>query len=328
MGGSKSRLVTFDRLRFPYFKSLQEIAPGFWNVRAPFYVLGTYNIGTHMSVCELGPDRFVAIDCVELTASALAELNELTQNGKLLVAVINTHPFHTRAVAKFHSQFPSSAGIKWMGCPRHLIKCTHDSNGQPIVWSHDLNECSSRRVFEPTLQMSIPDGAEFVDPQPPTRNHLGAVLVLHVPSKTLHVDDCLNYVENMGALPRLVLGQRALLFHPSLLFSGLHPTAAAPLQFKQWAQRVLVDGWDYERIASAHNAVLHRDARPRVAELLKRTDAALKKLSLSNARAEAERAATSAWEGKPVDAPPRAGAAAIVDDRCQDCWSDVEIECG
>ena len=335
MGATKSRLlyVGGDHTpRFAHFKTLIEIAPGFWNVRAPFFVMkGAVNIGTHMSILEVAPDQFVALDAVEFTSAAARaqffdELNELTNDGENLVAVITTHPFHTLAIPSFHAKYPSTGGrTKWYGCPRHLRKISRDAAGSFIEWAGDLNDCAVRRKFEPALRMSIPEGCEFIDPQPPTRNHLSCVLVLHTPSRTVHVDDCLCWIENMGALSRLAFGNRTLHFHPSLQYSGLYPTAQAPLQFKRWATSTLVEGWDYERLATAHNGVLRAGAKAKVTELLAKMDPALRKLSIKNAHVEAERAAAAQWDGLPVPAAPHEGAA---DDRCQDCWSDVEIECG
>lgn len=323
--------------RYPHFTALKEVRPGFWNIRAPFYVLnGMVNLGTHMSIVEIGPEKFVALDCVDLALStALQEINELTDNGRNLVAVIQTHPFHTLAIPKFHAQFPSMAGRRWYGCPRHLIKCTVDANGTDITWAGDLNNCSIRRAFEPHLLMSVPDGCEFIDPKPPTRNHLATVLVLHVPSRTVHVDDCLNWIEDIGLLPRLALGNKTLAFHPSLIHSGLHPTAQAPLDFKRWVQRTLIDNWDYDALVTAHNSMLLQGGKEAVRSLLGRTDAALRKCSIKNALAEAERTAASTWEDAPV--VPAAGSSAgpathngivLEDAQCQDCWSNVDIECG
>ena len=324
MGKPNSKLLVVNP-RFPLFTAFKEIAPGFWNLRAPFWVAGkTINLGTHMSVVEIAPNQFVALDCVPLNSVAAAELNLLTSNGETLIAVLNTHPFHTLAIAKFHTLYPSNAERKWYGCPRHLIKCTTDAAGKPINWAGDLNDCSVRRKFEPALKMSIPDGAEFIDPKPPTRNHLACVLVLHVSSRTVHVDDCMNWIQDMGVIPRLAIGNKMLTFHPSLLYSGLHPTAQAPLQFKTWAQKVLVDEWEYDTLATAHNAILRGNAKQKVIELLAKKDEALRKLSIKNAVAEAEKAATAQWEGK----MPKQELREISDSECQDCWSDVEIECG
>ena len=57
MGNTKSKLLVVNP-RFPLFTAFKEIAPGFWNLRAPFWVAGkTINLGTHMSVVEIAPNQ-------------------------------------------------------------------------------------------------------------------------------------------------------------------------------------------------------------------------------------------------------------------------------
>ena len=272
MGNIRSRLVSVTaHTRFPHFKHFIEVAPGFFNLRAPFYMLhGTLNIGTHMSVCEVAPGSFVALDCCELTDAQVKELDELTENGERLAAVLTTHPFHTLSIKTFHVRYPSNAPRRgegtlprqWYGCPRHL-NITSDAADNLIVWAGDLNDCEVRRQFEPSLRMSIPAGAEFVDPKPPTRNHLSCVLVLHVASRTVHVDDCLCWIEGPGLLMRLAqLKDKSLHWHMSLTSVGLLPTAESPLQFKQWAQSILLEAWDYDTLVTAHKRAAMAPSSP------------------------------------------------------------------
>ena len=70
-----------------------------------------------------------------------------------------------------------------------------------------------------------------------------------------------------------------------------------------------MEGWDYERLATAHNGVLRAGAKAKVTELLAKMDPALRKLSIKNAHVEAERAAAAQWDGLPVPAAPHEGAA-------------------
>ena len=88
----------------------------------------------------------------------------------------------------------------------------------------------------------------------------------------------------------------------------------------------LVDGWDFEHLVSAHNGVLIGNAKSKVAALLAKTDDTLRKLSIKNAQADAERRASAAWDGSASQAESQAGPASDV--RCSDCWSDVDIDCG
>eukprot|EP00966_Prymnesium_polylepis_P288045 6653059-Prymnesium_polylepis.1 len=149
-------------------KEWKLITPGFYHLRVAFLTSGPVpvNITTHMSLVELGKGAFVAIDCCALTAAARVELDVLTDHGRTLLAVVNTHPFHARAIGDFHALYPSSDLRGWYGCPRHLAAYPLDAQGRPIQWAGDLNEEATRRRFEPYLAMAVPDGVEFVSPQP------------------------------------------------------------------------------------------------------------------------------------------------------------------
>lgn len=165
----------------PGFESFIEVAPGFWNYRTDFRLgpAGALNIMTHMSVVRLSSGEFVSIDAATLTPEALAELNALTAGGTKLIACLHTHPFHTLAIPALHAEFPATETRRYFGCPRHLKVITEDSAGNTIAWSGDLNDPCVRQSFQPELEMRIPAGSEFVDPQPPTSNHFSNVFVFH-----------------------------------------------------------------------------------------------------------------------------------------------------
>jgi hypothetical protein len=167
------------------------VLPSHTGFQAEFKIAyGTIDLKTHMSVCALEGGDFVAVDAVQLSPTAKLELDTLTSNGERLVAVLQTHPYHTLAIDNFHSLYPSSESRRWFGCPRHLQKFPH------IVWAGDLNSPCARNTFEPELAMGVPAGAEFVNPLPPASNHFASVLVFHRPSKTMHVDDTLNFFDS------------------------------------------------------------------------------------------------------------------------------------
>lgn len=169
----------------PHFRCFIEVAPGFYNYRTDFRLgpAGALNIMTHMSVAKLSSGDFVAIDAATLTPEALAELNELTEGGAKLVASLHTHPFHTLAIPAFHAVFPATDTRRYFGCPRHLQAITEDSAGNPIGWTGNLNDACTRQTFLPDLEMRVPAGSEFIDPQPPTDNHFSNVFVFHPASK-------------------------------------------------------------------------------------------------------------------------------------------------
>eukprot|EP01043_Picozoa_sp_COSAG02_P067182 COSAG02_NODE_10703_length_1879_cov_2.104494_2_plen_216_part_00 len=187
MGSSASRENHPPEIQraHPNFRCFIEVAPGFYNYRTDFRLgpAGALNIMTHMSVARLSSGDFVAIDAAVLTPEALAELNELTEDGTKLVASLHTHPFHTLAIPAFHAVFPATETRRYFGCPRHLHAITEDSAGNPIGWAGNLNDVCTRQSFLPDLDMRVPAGSEFIDPQPPTDNHFSNVFVFHPASK-------------------------------------------------------------------------------------------------------------------------------------------------
>jgi len=309
--------------RYPHFKCFKEVAPGYYNCRAPFKLMkGMLNIGTHMSVCLLESGNCVAIDCVELWPEAKAEFDELTSNGTLLTAVLNTHPFHTIAIPKFHAMYPASESRRWFGCPRHLREKTKDSNDAPIEWHGDLEDKATRAVFEPEISMSIPCGAEFNNPKPPDRNHFSNVFVLHRASRTVHNDDCIIFLESLSAFGPASLLMRfggmkskTLHFHMSMFGPGLYPTEEAPHAFKRWMKALLED-WEFDNICTAHNGVCYGNARHLIAAELENVDEKLNQLSIQNA------AKARGEDGEPIVHEGGLNP--------EDCgWSkDGECECG
>jgi len=102
-------LLPADRSR-PDWEHVIEISAGYFHVRADFKVAkGLVNLTTHMSLCRLESGDFVAIDCVDLTGQdeLKAELDELTEGGTRLAAVLNTHPYHSLGIDSFHAAYPA-----------------------------------------------------------------------------------------------------------------------------------------------------------------------------------------------------------------------------
>jgi hypothetical protein len=131
-------------------------------------------------------------------------------------------------------------------------------------------------------------GAEFVNPQPESSNHFVSVFVYHPASRTLHVDDTIMYAEKPGFLLRLFgFKGGAMAFHPSIKSAGLHPTAEAPLLFRDWMSNVLRD-WPFENICCAHMGVKKGGAHADVATLLNNADGLFTKLSEKNRKKNPE----------------------------------------
>jgi len=252
------------------FRSLIEIGPGFWNIRGQFKIfIGIIDIGTHMSIARLSNGNFLVIDAIPLTDQIKTEIDQLTENGKKIEAVLAVHPFHTLAFPAFYSAYPN---VPYYGTPRHLIKVNQ------IPWVGDLNNCSVRTEWEPDIQMSIPEGAEFVDPKPERSNHFSSVFVFHKESKTIHVDDTILYAENPGFLLRLVgMKTGSMHFHPSFRGPALYPRPEAPVLFRNWLIR-LMDDWDFDNICTAHMGNRIGGAKKQLQETLEREEKTLQNL--------------------------------------------------
>lgn len=185
------------------------------------------------------PCSYVAIDAAELTKDAKAELDELTANGDKLVASLHTHPFHTMAIPAFHAAYPATEKRRYIGCPRHLRKITKDAAGAEIKWSASFEDPAVLDSFSPDLEMRIPEGAEFVDPQPPSKNHFSNVFVFHPMSKTLTQDDTVLYFRDSSFVLKAVgKKQNTMEFHNTLTSVGLYKTKEAPLKFMAWFRKV------------------------------------------------------------------------------------------
>ncbi|KAJ3222357.1 hypothetical protein HK099_002394 [Clydaea vesicula] len=254
------------------FKLLNQIGTNFWNIRAPYKMLGIIDVGTHMSIVRKRDGRFICIDTVNLDGELLNEINQLTENGDLIDAVIATHPFHTEAFPKFYQHFPKP---KYYGTPRHLRTI------QEVPWTAELLSDESLTLFEPDLYLRIPAGCEYVDPKPKTTNHFSNIFVFHPESKTLHNNDTILVYQNPGFLLSFFAKDGEVKFHKSMCSSGLYPTKEAPLQFKAWLEKLLND-WDFDNICSAHNGNLIGGANAVVRQTLTEAIPQLQKLSEKN----------------------------------------------
>jgi len=249
---------------------LIEVAPNFWNIRGSFTIKKLIDIGNQMSIIRLDSGKFLVIDAIPLTEKLRKDIDDLTENGKKIEAVLATHPFHTLAIPAFYSIYPTAA---YYGCPRHLRKLTN------IKWAGDLNDCKTRSLWEPEVEMRIPAGAEFVAPVPEDTNHFSTVWVFHKASRTIHIDDCIFYAEDPGFL--LSLGgfkKGSMNFHPSMKNVGLLPHPDAPNQFRDWVALVIKD-WDFDNIVTAHTGNKLGGAKAQLQETLKSAEGLFKELT-------------------------------------------------
>jgi len=172
-----------------------EVAPGFFNVRSSFKTFGgLVDIGTHMSFLKLSSGKFLVIDTVPLPTDLKSQIDDLTQGGSKIEAVIASHPFHTLAFPAFFEAYPN---VPYYGTPRHIRRLKN------IPWAGDLNDSATRKLWEPEVEMRIPAGAEFISPEPESYNHFNCVWIYYPAGRTLHVDDTVNYFRNPGTIIKL-----------------------------------------------------------------------------------------------------------------------------
>ena len=207
------------------------------------------------------------IDCIDISKQDIKkEIDLLTDNGTLIEAVIGVHPFHTLFFPSFHQQYPTAS---YYGTPRHL------RNFQDISWKGSLLDEEVRSLWEGEgVFMRIPDGAEFDTPA--EDNHFSSVLVYHERSRTLHVDDTINYLTDVGFILRLLGKNGKMEFWQ--LEKGLYHTEEAPRQFREFIERIIHD-WDFDNICAAHNSIMVGGAKQRLQETLVKANRALEGLS-------------------------------------------------
>lgn len=225
------------------FRLLKQVSHDFYNLHTSLVMFRVIDISTHMSLIRLSSGKFLVIDCVDISNPQVRnDIDELTENGTLIESVIGVHPFHTLFFPSFHQIYPHA---KYYGTPRHL------RNIQNINWSGSLGDDDTRSLWESEgVFMRIPAGAEFEFP-PAEDIHFSSVVVLHAPSKTIHVDDTFNYFHGSGWILRL-LGKKDDKMEFWNLEKGLNHTAESPRLFKEWVQQLL-DDWDFDNICAAHN---------------------------------------------------------------------------
>jgi len=274
------------------YEHVIHIGGGFYNIRAHFKVaLGMIDIGTHMSLCKLSNGNFLVIDTVNLEPNQKAEFDRLTKNGRLIEAVVATHPFHSRSFRQFHAMYPNAP---YYATPRHRRTIPD------IPWAGDVTCAGVRQQWAPEVEMRIPAGAEFVDPMPEKSNHFSNVFVFHRASHTIHNDDTVMCARDPSFLLRMLgFKHGTMMFHPSISGPGLHPTAESPWQFKQWLEDLMRD-WDFDNICSAHNGCKIGGAKEQLRQTLERAQPKLQKIS--DAHAKGNRADNKgAWSDKEED---------------------------
>jgi len=250
---------------------MQEIGPGFWNIRGSFKMLGgLIDMGNHMSIAQLPNGKYLIIDALPLTDQLKSEIDTLTDKGAKIEAVITTHPFHTLSIQPFYDAYPSAP---FYGCPRHLKRFPD------IKWAGDLNDCTVRTKWNPDVDLRVPAGAEFVNPVPEKSNHFCSVFVFHKQSRTVHVDDTIIFSQNPSFLLKLAgFKEGTMMLHPAIKGPGLLPNPEAPFQFRDWLQNLIKD-WDFDNLCAAHLGRKIGGAKEQLVEIVKKAEPLFQKLT-------------------------------------------------
>ena len=225
--------------------TIEHLAENFWNIRGDFKIAHVINIGTQMSLVRKPDGRFILIDAYEPDELDRAELMVLTDNGALIEAVLNVHPFHTVHCKFIHETVPHA---RLIGTRRHHEQKPH------LDWDPALIEdVATQQQFADLFDFSIPTGLEFVPEDESV--HASSVLVRHRQSGIVHVDDTLIYLAP-PSLIQLVVPQPKLRFHPKLA-EALQKRAGPADEFVRWAKDLAREWADVRIVCAAHNGIAH-----------------------------------------------------------------------
>lgn len=219
---------------------LETIAEDFWSIRGSFKIAGVIDLGTHMSLVQLGERRFVLLDAYTLSDTVAEEILKITGGADAIEAIINLHPFHTLHVESVHHRFPNA---KLYGTARHLEKLAN------LPWQSERVETPEfQRLYQDHFDFSIPDGVDFISAD--EKLHFSSVIAYHRASKTIHVDD--TFIGLKLPWPMRLLGKtHRVSFHPTLA-KTLEPRSLAADEFATWAQQVARQWSDAEHLCTAH----------------------------------------------------------------------------
>lgn len=220
-------------------KDVVDVGNGFWNIRGSFKVGGLVDVRTHCSLVRLASGGFVFLDAYALTDEVRRWVDAQTEGGKKVEAILNVHPFHTVYVRKAHRMYPDA---KLFGTVRHQRELDDLEWEAPRTESEELAE-----MFSADFDFSVPRGVELV---PEDENlHFSSVLAFHRASRTLHVDDTLNY----APMPKLLHGLKkgVLRFHPTL-GKVLERRAGAAADFRAWAEELIARLDEVDNLCTAH----------------------------------------------------------------------------
>lgn len=221
-----------------------EVSDSFWNIRGSFRIGGVIDVGTQASLVRRRNGKYLFIDAYTLSGRVKRAVDELTDGGENVEAILNVHPFHTVHVRKMHGMFPRA---KLYGTARHL------SRFPDLPWAKTcIEDPRLHEKYAGDFEFSVPRGVDFISAD--ENVHFSSVLILHRDSRTIHVDDTLMYIRLPGLMRWFGLGD-AVSFHPTLA-RALEKRPGAAEDFRHWAQEMIERWRDAENLCAAHTSAL------------------------------------------------------------------------
>lgn len=250
---------------------LLKISDDYWNIRGSFKIGGVVDIGTHASLVRRPNGKFVFLDAYTLDEDAQREVDELTDGGAAIEAILNLHPFHTVHVSRVHQRYPDAS---LYGTARHRSKFPD------LPWEDLVTEDARlHERFAGEFEFSVPRGVDFISSN--EHIHFSSVLVMHRDSGTIHSDDTYMVYRLPAPMRGLGLDDR-LSFHPTLA-RALEKRPGAAAEFRAWAEELNQRWGDARTLCAAHLAVLTADEsdggslQPRMEMALRRVGRTLKR---------------------------------------------------
>ena len=223
---------------------IHSIGDDFWNIRGSFRIGKVIDVGTQTSLVRRGNGKFIILDAYTLDGAALKMVNELTNNGKELEAILHLHPFHTVHVKIMHVMFPKA---KQYGTARHVERFP------TVPWeSLRTEDPACHELFADDFEFSVPRGVDFISDN--ENVHFSSVLAYHPASRTLHVDDTFMHIRLPAPMRLLGLGNTVSL-HPTLA-KALEQRPGAAEEFRDWMNEVTEQWSDTENLCAAHTSAL------------------------------------------------------------------------
>ena len=231
------------------------VGEGLHNLRGKLVVRGILPVGTQASLVRRKNGKYLLLDAIALDDETRQWIRSQTDGGNAIEAVLHLHPFHTIFVESFHEAFPKA---KLYGTARH------HKRAPGLKWEAErTDEPALHEMFADDLDFMVPRGVHLI---PTNENlHFSSVLAFHRASKTLHVDDTLNFVRL--PFPFSLFKKEMLGFHPTLA-RVLEERAGAASDFRAWAQELVERLGSVENLCAAHTTtLLARDVEgPSIAE--------------------------------------------------------------